>query len=159
MHENGEKAKAFCLRDSNGDEKCLDDFAGRWVVLYFYPKDNTSGCTLEAIEFSALEEEFRNQNAVVIGISPDTCESHANFIGKHNLTVMLLSDPERKVLEAYGSWRMKKMYGKESMGVVRSTVLISPDGVVSKTWNNVRAEGHAQKVLEELKAVSGSEKP
>jgi len=152
MRENGEKAKPFCLRDSGGAEKCLGDFAGMWVILYFYPRDNTSGCTLEAIEFSALEEDFRNLNAVVIGISPDTCESHANFIGKHNLTVMLLSDPERKVLESYGAWRMKKMYGKEGMGVVRSTVLISPEGYVSRTWDNVRAAGHAAKVLEELKS-------
>ncbi len=157
MKEIGSMAPDFCLRDSNGDEKCLQDFRGKWVVLYFYPKDNTSGCTLEAIEFSALEDEFSRNKAVVIGVSPDTCESHARFIGKHNLTVILLSDPEKKVLTGYGAWRMKKMYGKESMGVVRSTVLISPEGEIARTWDNVRAAGHAQKVLDEISAVnSGS---
>jgi len=108
MVEEGTKAPPFCLKDSTGRERCLEEFTGKWVVLYFYPKDNTSGCTLEAIEFSALEEEFKNLGAVVIGISPDTCESHARFIGKHNLTVLLLSDPEKKVLEPYGAWRLKK---------------------------------------------------
>lgn len=151
MMENGMKAPSFCLKESGGNEKCLGDFSGKWVVLYFYPKDDTSGCTLEAIEFSALEDEFRKNNAVVIGISPDTCESHARFIGKHNLTVILLSDPERKVLEAYGAWRMKKMYGKEIIGVVRSSVLISPDGTIEKSWDNVKAAGHAAKVLQTLK--------
>lgn len=154
MIEEGVKAPSFCLKDSTGSERCLDEFTGKWVVLYFYPKDNTSGCTLEAIEFSALEEEFRGLGAVVMGISPDTCESHAMFIGKHNLTVILLSDPEKKVLETYGAWRMKKMYDKESLGVVRSTVLISPDGKVAKTWDNVKAEGHAAKVLEALREIS-----
>jgi peroxiredoxin Q/BCP len=154
MIEEGVKAPSFCLKDSTGSERCLDEFTGKWVVLYFYPKDNTSGCTLEAIEFSALEEEFRDLGAVVMGISPDTCESHAMFIGEHNLTVILLSDPEKKVLETYGAWRMKKMYDKESLGVVRSTVLISPDGKVAKTWDNVKAEGHAAKVLEALREIS-----
>jgi peroxiredoxin Q/BCP len=154
MIEEGVKAPSFCLKDSTGSERCLDEFTGKWVVLYFYPKDNTSGCTLEAIEFSALEEEFRGLGAVVMGISPDTCESHAMFIGEHNLTVILLSDPEKKVLETYGAWRMKKMYDKESLGVVRSTVLISPDGKVAKTWDNVKAEGHAAKVLEALREIS-----
>lgn len=154
MIEEGVKAPSFCLKDSTGSERCLDEFTGKWVVLYFYPKDNTSGCTLEAIEFSALEEEFRDLGAVVMGISPDTCESHAMFIGEHNLTVILLSDPEKKVLETYGAWRMKKMYDKEPLGVVRSTVLISPDGKVAKTWDNVKAEGHAAKVLEALREIS-----
>lgn len=154
MMEHGTEAPSFCLKDSSGNEKCLGDFSGKWVVIYFYPKDDTSGCTLEAIEFSALEDEFRKSNAVVIGISPDTCESHANFIGRHNLTVILLSDPERKVLEAWGAWRKKKMYGRESLGVVRSTVLISPDGTVAKTWDNVKAAGHAAKVLQVLKETA-----
>lgn len=154
MFEEGMKAPTFCLKDGNSKERCLEEFSGKWVVLYFYPQDNTSGCTLEAIEFSALEEEFHRLGAVVIGISPDTCESHARFIGEHNLTVILLSDPEKKVLEPYGAWGIKKMYGKESMGVVRSTVLISPDGKVAKTWNNVKAAGHAAKVLDSLKELS-----
>lgn len=156
MVEEGTKAPPFCLKDSTGRERCLEEFTGKWVVLYFYPKDNTSGCTLEAIEFSALEEEFKNLGAVVIGISPDTCESHARFIGKHNLTVLLLSDPEKKVLEPYGAWRLKKMYGRESMGVARSTVLVSPRGEVAKTWKSVKAAGHAAKVLEALKGIAGA---
>ncbi len=106
------------------------------------------------LEFSALEEEFKNLGAVVIGISPDTCESHARFIGKHNLTVLLLSDPEKKVLEPYGAWRLKKMYGRESMGVARSTVLVSPRGEVARTWKSVKAAGHAAKVLEVLKEAA-----
>lgn len=153
MPENGSKAEPFCLADSSGNEKCLGDFSGKWIILYFYPKDNTSGCTLEAIEFSSLEDEFRKHNAVVIGISPDTCESHARFIGKHNLTVILMSDPEKKILETYGAWQMKKMYGRESMGVVRSTVLISPDGTIARTWGNVKAAGHAAKVLQALREI------
>jgi peroxiredoxin Q/BCP len=154
MVEEGTKAPSFCLKDSTGRERCLEEFTGKWVVLYFYPKDNTSGCTLEAIEFSALEEEFKGLGAVVIGISPDTCESHARFIGKHNLTVLLLSDPEKKVLELFGAWRLKKMYGRESMGVARSTVLVSPRGEVARTWKNVKAAGHAAKVLEALKEAT-----
>ncbi|HOG14745.1 MAG TPA: peroxiredoxin [Synergistales bacterium] len=154
MVEEGTKAPPFCLKDSTGRERCLEEFTGKWVVLYFYPKDNTSGCTLEAIEFSALEEEFKNLGAVVIGISPDTCESHARFIGKNNLTVLLLSDPEKKVLEPYGAWRLKKMYGRESMGVARSTVLVSPRGEVARTWKSVKAAGHAAKVLEALKEAA-----
>lgn len=156
MVEEGTKAPPFCLKDSTGRERCLDEFSGKWVVLYFYPKDNTSGCTLEALEFSALEEDFKNLGAVVIGISPDTCESHARFIGKHNLTVLLLSDPEKKVLEPYGAWRIKKMYGKESLGVARSTVLVSPRGEVAKTWKSVRVAGHAAKVLEVLREVASA---
>lgn len=156
MVEEGTKAPPFCLKDSTSRERCLDEFSGKWVVLYFYPKDNTSGCTLEALEFSALEEDFKNLGAVVIGISPDTCESHARFIGKHNLTVLLLSDPEKKVLEPYGAWRIKKMYGKESLGVARSTVLVSPRGEVAKTWKSVRVAGHAAKVLEVLREVASA---
>ena len=156
MVEEGTKAPAFCLKDSTSRERCLDEFSGKWVVLYFYPKDNTSGCTLEALEFSALEENFKNLGAVVIGISPATCESHARFIGKHNLTVLLLSDPEKKVLEPYGAWRIKKMYGKESLGVARSTVLVSTRGEVAKTWKRVRAAGRAAKVLEVLREVASA---
>ena len=155
MVEEGTKAPSFCLKDSTGRERCLEEFTGKWVVLYFYPKDNTSGCTLEAIEFSASRKSSRPQ-ARRDRISPGTCESHARFIGKHNLTVLLLSDPEKKVLEPYGAWRLKKMYGRESMGVARSTVLVSPKGEVARTWKSVRAAGHAAKVLEALKGIAGA---
>jgi len=154
MIAENQQAPDFTLTADSGEEVTLSAFRGQKVVLYFYPKDNTSGCTLEAIEFSALEEEFKNLGAVVIGISPDTCESHARFIGKHNLTVLLLSDPEKKVLEPYGAWRLKKMYGRESMGVARSTVLVSPRGEVARTWKSVKAAGHAAKVLEALKEAA-----
>jgi len=154
MVQEGTRAPSFRLKDSSGRERRLDEFSGKWAVLYFYPRDDTSGCTLEALEFSALEEDFKNLRAVVVGISPDTCESHARFIGKHNLTVLLLSDPEKKVLELYGAWRIKKMYGKESMGVARSTVLVSPRGEVAKTWKSVRAAGHAARVLEVIREMA-----
>jgi peroxiredoxin Q/BCP len=154
MVQEGTRAPSFRLKDSSGRERRLDEFSGKWAVLYFYPRDDTSGCTLEALEFSALEEDFKNLGAVVVGISPDTCESHARFIGKHNLTVLLLSDPEKKVLELYGAWRIKKMYGKESMGVARSTVLVSPRGEVAKTWKSVRAAGHAARVLEVIREMA-----
>ena len=154
MVQEGTRAPSFRLKDSSGRERRLDEFSGKWAVLYFYPRDDTSGCTLEALEFSALEEDFKNLGAVVVGISPDTCESHARFIGKHNLTVLLLSDPEKKVLELYGAWRIKKMYGKESMGVARSTVLVSPRGEVAKTWKSVRAASHAARVLEVIREMA-----
>ncbi|MEA3507727.1 MAG: peroxiredoxin [Synergistota bacterium] len=154
MIEEGTRAPSFCLKDAGEREVCLDDFLRKWVVLYFYPKDNTSGCTLEALEFTALENEFARLNAAVVGISPDSCASHTRFIDKHSLSVILLSDPDKTVIEPYGVWRMKKMYGKESMGVVRSTILVDPKGVTARTWTNVKAAGHAEKVLNELEKLS-----
>jgi peroxiredoxin Q/BCP len=116
-------------------------------VLYFYPRDNTSGCTLEAQDFSARSEDFKKLNAVILGISPDNCQSHQKFILKYDLGITLLSDPEKKVLEKYGVWQIKKMYGKESFGVVRSTFLISPDGKIADMWTRVKVDGHADKVM------------
>ncbi len=148
-------APEFCLPDQNGNEVCLKDFRGKWVILYFYPKDNTKGCTMEALDFTRMLDEFRKLGAVVIGVSPDSIESHQKFIKKHGLKVTLLSDPEHKVLEAYGVWQLKKMYGREYYGVVRSTFLIDPDGKIAYIWRKVRVKGHAEKVkkvLEELKS-------
>ena len=147
------KAPEFCLPNQDGVEICLRDLKGKWIVLYFYPKDNTPGCTTEAKEFSELIDEFEKLGAIVIGISPDSPKKHCNFIEKHNLKVTLLSDEEKKVLKAYGAWGKKKMYGREYEGVIRSTFIIDPNGEIVKEYKNVRAKGHAKKVLEDLKEL------
>ena len=151
MLKEGEVAPNFCLPNQDGKEVCLDEFKGKYVVLYFYPKDNTSGCTREARDFTERIEEFDSLNAVVIGVSPDSVKSHRRFIDKHGLKVMLLSDTEHKVLEKYGIWQLKKRYGREYYGVVRSTFLIDPEGRILKIWRNVRVAGHVEDVLEALK--------
>ncbi len=155
--EQGQSAPEFCLPDTFGEQFCLKDLTGKWVVLYFYPKDNTSGCTTEALEFTALKGEFDALNAVVLGVSKDSEASHRKFMETHGLTIRLLADPEKTVLQQYGAWRMKKMYGKESMGVVRSTFLIGPDQQIRKAWPRVaKAAGHASKVLETLRELAGA---
>ena len=151
MIEINDKAPRFTLKNSDGFNIRLQNFIGKWVVLYFYPKDNTPGCTLEALAFTALKKDFDDQNAVVLGISKDSCASHQKFTEKKNLTVELLSDPDSEVQKLYGVWRPKKMMGREFLGTVRSTFLISPDGRIAKIWDNVKAKGHAEQVLEELK--------
>ncbi len=150
----GDKAPDFCLPDKDGNEVCLKDFRGKWVVLYFYPKDNTSGCTKEAIDFTEHLDEFASLNAVVLGVSKDSVKSHKNFAEKHGLKVTLLSDPEHKVIEQYGAWKLKKRYGREYYGTQRSTFLIDPDGVIRHIWPNVRVKGHVEAVLEKLKELS-----
>ena len=147
------KASDFCLPNQDGVEICLRDLKGKWIILYFYPKDNTPGCITEAKEFSALLDEFENENAIVLGISPDSPKKHCNFIEKQALEVTLLSDEEKKVLKAYGAWGIKKIYGKEYEGVIRSTVIINPNGEIVKEYKKVRAKGHAKKVLEDLKEL------
>jgi len=149
----GDPAPVFCLSNTSGSETRLEDFRGQWVVLYFYPKDNTPGCTVEAQEFSALKNQFAALNAVVLGMSPDSVKSHRSFAGKHNLEVNLLSDPEHQILEQFGAWRLKKNYGKEYMGVGRSTFLIDPSGVIRHTWPEVKAAGHAAEVLATLRIL------
>ncbi len=149
------KVENFCLKDFEEKEHCLDNFKGKWVVLYFYPKDNTSGCTKEAIGFTELKEEFEKLNAIIIGISPDSPKSHKRFIEKHNLNILLLSDPEHQILEKFGAWQLKKMYGREYYGVVRSTYLISPDGEIVAEWKKVKVKGHVEAVLEKLKELTG----
>ncbi|MDJ0899167.1 MAG: thioredoxin-dependent thiol peroxidase [Xenococcus sp. MO_188.B8] len=152
----GQPAPDFSAQDQNSNTVSLDDFRDRWLVLYFYPKDDTPGCTVEAIDFTALKEQFTELGAAIIGVSPDSTESHGKFIAKHNLGLQLLSDPERKVTEAYNVWRLKKFMGKEYMGVVRSTFLIAPDGKLAHIWNNARAKGHAEKVLQKLEELAKS---
>lgn len=147
------KGKDFCLPDENGKKICLKDFEGKWIILYFYPKDSTSGCTKEAIDFSEHIDDFKKMNAVVIGVSPDSQQSHKKFIEKYNLKIILLSDEGHKVLQKYGVWQLKKMYGREYYGVVRSTFLINPDGKIVHEWRKVKVKGHVEEVLQKLKEV------
>lgn len=150
----GTKAPDFCLPDAKGTEICLKDFRGNWIVLYFYPRDNTLGCTLEAKGFSEEVDAFGDLDAKIIGISKDSPESHTKFIEKHDLKVLLLADPTHQVLEAYGAWQPKKLYGKEFLGTVRSTYLIDPDGIIREVWPKVKVKGHVEEVkkrLEELR--------
>ncbi len=156
MVEVGQRAIDFCLKGADEKEYCLKDFLGKWLVLYFYPKDNTSGCTKEAVGFTDLLDECRKLDCNVVGISPDSPERHRNFIEKYDLKVLLLSDPEHKVLEAYGAWGKKRMYGREYFGVIRTTYLIDPDGRVAHVWSNVKVKGHPEAVLEKLKELKGS---
>ncbi len=149
----GDKAPDFCLSDAYENKVCLSDFKGKWVVLYFYPKDNTSGCTKEAIGFTEKKEEFEKLGAVILGVSPDSPKSHRNFIEKKNLGITLLSDEDHSVLEEYGVWQLKKMYGREYMGVVRSTFLIDPTGKIAYVWPKVKVTGHVDNVLQKLKEL------
>jgi peroxiredoxin Q/BCP len=146
----GGKATVFALPDQDGKVARLADSAGSWVVLYFYPKDDTPGCTTEACEFTEGVETFESLDAVVLGCSPDTPDSHRRFIAKHNLKITLLSDPDHAVMKAYGAWGEKSTYGRTTLGVIRSTVLIEPQGRVAFHWPNVKAAGHAEKVREKL---------
>ena len=146
----GAKAPAISLKDVNEQTVTLDQFTGKWVVLYFYPKDDTSGCTVEALDFTAQLPQFRKLNAQIIGVSPDSCQSHRKFIGKHDLKVLLLSDTEQMTLNDYGVWQKKSMYGKEYMGVVRTTYLIDPQGKIAYIWPKVSVNGHADAVREKI---------
>ena len=148
--ETGRKAPAFTLKDDTGKDVSLAGLAGRWVVLYFYPKDDTPGCTVEACEFTAGIAQFGKLDATVYGVSPDTPESHAKFRKKHALKVGLLADPAKKMLAAYGAWGMKTLYGRKFEGVIRSTVIVGPDGKVAHHWRSVRAAGHAKFVQAKL---------
>ncbi len=148
--EIGDPAPAFSLPDQDGRTVRLDDLRGGWVVLYFYPKDDTPGCTTEACEFTDRVADFSGMGATVLGCSPDSRDSHRRFADTHNLKIRLLSDPDHHVMEAYGAWGEKKLYGKTSVGVIRSTVIIDPDGRVAHRWKRANAKGHAAKVRERL---------
>ena len=150
MLKVGTKAPDFELPDQNGDMHKLSDYAGKKVILYFYPKDNTPGCTTEACEFSANYDEFIANDCVIVGISPDSPKSHAGFSLKHSLKHILLSDMDKEVAKAYGVWQVRKNYGKEYLGIVRTTFIIDKDGKISKVYKSVKAAGHALKVLDEL---------
>ena len=146
----GAAAPGFALPDQNGRTVRLSDLAGSWVVLYFYPKDDTPGCTVEACEFSAGIAEFRGLDAVVLGCSPDSPASHRRFADKHGLELTLLSDPEAVVLRRYRAWGVKERSGRTREGVIRSTVLIDPEGTVACHWPSVKAAGHAAAVRDAL---------
>ena len=150
MIEVGNPAPAFTLKNENDEDLNLKDLSGHWVVLYFYPKDDTPGCTIEACDFTKGLADFESLDAVVLGCSPDDPESHKKFIAKFNLRVGLLSDPSHKVMEEYGAWGEKNMYGKKVEGAIRSTVLIDPSGNVAHHWRRVQVKGHADKVQEKL---------
>lgn len=151
MVQEGEFAPDLELPDADGNTVKLSDAQGRYAVVYFYPKDDTSGCTKEALDFTALKPEFDKLGAKIFAISPDTVKTHAKFRGKHALAVTLLSDERRTAIEAYGVWIEKKMYGRAYMGVERSTFLVGPDGKLVKCWRGVKVPGHAQEVLNALK--------
>ena len=151
MLDIGKIAPDFTLPDKGGNERSLSDFRGKKVVLYFYSKDNTSGCTRQANAFAALYEEFKALDAEVIGISKDSAASHAKFAEKHSLPFVLLADPERQAIEAYGVWQEKKLYGKVSMGVVRTTFIIDENGVILKIMPKVKPDTNAADVLDYLK--------
>ncbi|MGC9443568.1 MAG: peroxiredoxin [Candidatus Methanospirareceae archaeon] len=146
----GDLAPAFCLPDKDNQDVCLHNYKGTWVALYFYPRDNTSGCTREALDFSTARDDLKRLNAVVLGVSADSVERHRNFVAKHNLTVRLLSDTEHKVLARYGAWQLKKLYGREFWGTVRSTALIDPEGVIAHIWPKVQVKGHVEAVKQKL---------
>ena len=147
MLEVGTQAPAFTLPDQNGNLVSLSDFVGKKVVLYFYPKDNTPGCTRQACAFAQSYPEFQARNVVVIGVSKDSVVSHLKFAQKYELPFILLSDPELRAIQAYGVWQEKKLYGKVSMGVVRSTYLIDEQGVIIKVMPKVKPDSNAQEIL------------
>ena len=150
MLEVGTKAPEFTLPDQNGELRSLSDYKGQKVVLYFYPKDMTSGCTKQACAFGELYPQFREKGAVVLGVSKDTVASHKRFEEKYGLPFTLLSDTEKEVIQAYEVWKEKKLYGKVSMGVVRTTYLIDENGIIEKAFGKVKAADNPSQMLSEL---------
>jgi peroxiredoxin Q/BCP len=151
MLDEGKKAPVFTLNNQDGKSVSLKDFYGKKVVLYFYPKDDTSGCTKEACSFRDGFPEFNNLNAVILGVSPDSVESHKKFAEKYNLPFTLLSDEPREIIEKYDVWKEKNNYGKKYMGVERTTFLIDENGMIKKIFPKVKVDGHDQELLEALK--------
>jgi peroxiredoxin Q/BCP len=149
----GDKAPAFTLPADGGETLSLSDFKGKKVVLYFYPKDSTPGCTTEAKDFTSLIGEFEAAGAVVLGMSKDSVKRHDNFIAKQELKVRLLSDEDGKTIEDYGVWVQKKLYGREYMGIERATFLIDGEGTVREVWHKVKVKGHAEAVLDAVKGL------
>ena len=153
MLETGTKAPEFCLPNQDETEICLRDLSGKWIVLYFYPKDSTPGCTTQACDFTAAMPDFESLDAVILGVSPDSPKRHTNFIEKKDLTITLLADEEKELCNTYDVWKLKKFMGKEYMGVVRTTYIISPEGEIVATWDKVRVKEHAQTVKTKLKEL------
>ncbi len=150
--EAGDKAPAFSLPDQTGKTVALKDFAGKQVVVYFYPKDDTPGCTKEACQFNDNLSAFKRAKVAVVGISADSAAKHQAFREKYGLTFPLLTDADHKVGDKYGAWGEKTLYGKKTIGVIRSTFLVGPDARIVRSWYHVKADGHAAKVLEEARA-------
>ena len=167
MIEVGTKAPEFCLPNQDDIEICLRDLKGKWIVLYFYPKDNTSGCTKEACDFTEAMPEFEGLDAVILGVSADSTKRHRGFIEKQNLGITLLSDESTEMMDSYGVWQLKKNYGREYMGIVRSTCIIDPEGRIAAVWNNVKVRQkrkkqgetyeviHVEEVKKKLKELQG----
>ena len=153
MVDDGDKAPSFAMATGSGDTVKLAALKGKPIVLFFYPKDDTSGCTLEAKDFSRLAPEFRKAGTEVIGVSPDGVESHQKFSKKHDLAVQLAADTDKAVANAYGVWAEKSMYGRKYMGIERSTFLIGKDGRIARSWRKVKVPGHAEEVLAAVKAL------
>jgi peroxiredoxin Q/BCP len=153
--EPDNKAPAFTLKDQDGNQIALKGLLGQWVVLYFYPQDDTPGCTIQACEFTSGIKGFEKIGAKVYGVSPDDSASHLKFIDKHHLKIELLCDETHKVMKKYGAWGEKNMYGNIKVGVIRSTVIINPDGNIAHRWKRVKSKGHAEKVNEKLIALMG----
>jgi len=153
MLEIGKKAPEFCLPNQDDVEICSRDLKGKWIVLYFYPRDNTPGCTTEACEFTEAEPEFDDMDAVILGVSADTTKKHRSFIEKKELGITLLSDESTEMMQAFGVWQLKKNYGKEYMGIVRTSLIINPNGIIEEVWNKVRVKDHVKNVKERLKEL------
>ncbi len=155
MLEVGNKAPEFSAPNQDEIEISLRDLKGKWIVLYFYPRDNTPGCTTEACDFTAALPAFEELDAIILGVSPDSPKKHRNFIEKKELEITLLADEEKKMCEDYGVWQLKKFMGKESMGVVRSTFIINPEGEIAALWTKVKVKGHVDAVKEKLAELKG----
>ena len=154
--EQGSLAPSFSLLDQSGKTHTLEDYKGQYLVIYFYPKDNTPGCTKESCKFRDNLNNFKDLNCSILGVSADSAASHEKFISKYDLNFPLLVDSEKEMLDAYGAWGEKNNYGKKYMGIIRSTVIIDPQGKIAKHWKTVRgAEDHPEKVLEALKEIQG----
>ena len=153
MIELEQKAPEFCLPNQDDIEICFRDLKGKWIVLYFYPRDNTPGCTTEACEFTEAAPDFSDLDAIIIGVSADSTKKHRNFIEKKELGITLLSDEDTSMMQEYGVWQLKKNYGKEYMGIVRTTLIINADGVVKGLFEKVRVKEHVAKVQTELQRL------
>ena len=153
MLEVDDQVPDFCLPNQDDEEICFRDIKGRWIVLYFYPKDNTPGCTTEAIGFTEALPDFEEMDAMILGVSPDSPQKHRNFIEKKDLKITLLADEDKTLCKNFGVWQLKKFMGKEYMGVVRSTFIINPEGKIGAVWSKVRVKGHVEEVKEKLKEL------
>ncbi len=155
MLEIGDAIPEFCLPNQDEEEICFRDIKGRWAVIYFYPKDNTPGCTTEACDFTDALPDFTGMEAIILGVSPDSPKKHRNFIEKKKLKITLLADEDKELCKSFGMWQLKKFMGREYMGVVRSTFLIAPDGTLAYKWEKVKVKNHVAEVKEKLKELQG----